>query len=333
MNGRFEGRQVSGVDRYAAEITCCMDHQARVVQPRGSLVGMRGHLWEQFVLPRRVRGDEVLWSPANSGPLGMRRQVVTIHDLSVLEHPEWFSATFALWYRMMLPALARRVRHVLTVSEYSRASIMRLLGLEADRVTAVPNGVNTAMFKPTNVTSVRRKYGLAARYVLFVGSIDPRKNLSRLLEAWQRIPASMEAELVIAGGRTRVFRDVELPGEGVRVRLLGHVPDADLPGLYSGAEVFVMPSLFEGFGLTVLEAMACGTPVISSTAGALPEVADGAALLFDPRSADAIGNALIQLMQDDCLREDLRRKGLIRAWEFTWERSARRVRAVLEQNA
>ncbi len=333
VNGRFHGRRLSGVDRYATEITCCLQGRVRLIEPRRSHQGMRGHLWEQFVLPRSIRSNELLWSPANSGPVGFSRQVLSLHDVSVLEHPEWFSAGFALWYRLMLPQLARRARHILTVSEFSKAGIVRKLGIPAAKVTAVPNGVNLDMFRPTNATPVRRKYGLTQAYVLFVGSIDPRKNLQRLLEAWRMIPRLHAAELVIAGGTSRIFRRVEGHGGDERVRFLGFVPDADLPGLYSGANAFVMPSLYEGFGLTVLEAMACGTPVISSTAGALPEVADGAAILIDSTSTEALAEALLKVLNDDCLREELRASGLRRASHFTWERSARRIEAVLEANA
>ncbi len=333
VNGRFEGRRATGVDRYASEITGRLDGSVRIVRPRTNLRGARGHLWEQFSLPACVGVDEVLWSPANSGPIGVRRQVITIHDLSVLEHPEWFSSEFALWYRMMLPALAKRARHILTVSEHSRASIMRRLGVPARKVTAIPNGVNRQMFRPTNADGVRRKYGLAVRYVLFVGSIDPRKNLPRLIKAWNRNFRGDDCELVIAGTRTGVFRAVHSGEAGANIRLLGYVPDEDLPALYTGAEFFVMPSLFEGFGLTVLEAMACGTPVISSTGGALPEVADGAALLVDPSSVDEMATAMCTLHADECLQEALRAKGIERAREFTWERSAMGIHEVLEQNA
>lgn len=333
VNGRFEGRRLTGVDRYATEVTCCLDGRVRVVRPRRSMSGLRGHLWEQFTLPRLLRNDELLWSPANSGPIRAGRQVVTIHDLSVLEHPEWFSADFVVWYRLMLPKVAHAARHLLTVSEHSRQSIIRVLGVPAHKVTAVPNGVNLRLFRPQNPEWVRRKYGLAERYILFVGAIDPRKNLERLLKAWGQMGDAARAQLVIVGGRAGIFRRVALNGTEKEVRLLGYVPDEDLPALYSGATLFVMPSLFEGFGLTVLEAMACGTPVVSSTAGALPEVGDGAAMQIDPTSVEDITAAMTRLLSDECLRGELRERGLLRASEFSWEKSARRIGEVLAANA
>ncbi len=210
---------------------------------------------------------------------------------------------------------------------------MQLLGVPPNKVTAVPNGVNLGIFRPCDARVVRRKYRLAGQYVLFVGSIDRRKNLGRLLKAWKQIDKPAEAELVIVGGRSRIFRSVEMKEEVSQVRLLGYVPDEDLPGLYSGSAFFVMPSLFEGFGLTVLEAMACGTPVLTSCGGALPEVADGAALLIEPTSVEEMGRAMQQLLRDDCLRHELRERGLRRAGEFSWERSARRIGKVLAENA
>ncbi len=333
VNARFEGRRLSGVDRYASEVTGCLDGQVRLVRPRRRVGAARGHLWEQLVLPRLLDRDELLWSPANSGPIGVARQVITIHDLSPLEHPEWFSSTFVLWYRLMLPPLARRVRHILTVSECSRQSILRRLGAPPNKVTAVPNGVNVESFRPSDPRGVRRKYGLGERYILFVGSIDPRKNLGRLLKAWRQVEEKAGAVLVIAGGRNRVFRSTEVDEGTSQVKLLGYVPEEDLAGLYSGATFFVMPSLLEGFGLTVLEAMACGTPVLTSNAGALPEVADGAAVQVKATSVDEMRRGMRQLLTDECLREDLRQKGLRRASEFSWDRTARRVGQVLAENA
>lgn len=332
INGRFQGRRLTGVDRYAEEIVSRLGDEARLLVPRRSAGGVRGQAWEQLVLPLKVRADEVLWSPANSGPINMKNHVVTIHDVSVLQHPEWFSPAFALWYRMMLPAVAASARHVLTVSEHSRAAIMRTLGVRAEKITAVPNGVNARMFGPRDGSRIRRKYRLPDRYVLFVGSIDPRKNLGRLLEAWDKTCHGGNTQLIIAGERGRAFRDAGLKGRARDVRFLGYIPDEDLPGLYSGARAFVMPSLLEGFGLTVLEAMACGTPVLASTGGALPEVTGGAALLFDPTSVEAMAAAMSALLEDECIRADLRDKGLERARDLSWDRSAQRVREVLIRN-
>ena len=236
-------------------------------------------MWEQFALPRELSSGEFLWSPANTGPLAVTHQAVTIHDLSVLDHPEWFAPSFRLWYHV--PASAAGVstaRNVLTVSEHSRQSLITRFNLPEEKVTTVYNGVNLRQFHPCDPAPVRGKYELGERYILFVGSLEPRKNLERLLQAWVRLSDIRNLELVIAGSRADVFRPVSLSGSSRRTRFLGYVPEEDLPALYAGATFFIMPSLFEGFGLSVLEAMACGAPVITSHAGALPEVVGDAAL-------------------------------------------------------
>ncbi len=325
VNGRFEGRRITGVDRYASEILRCLGKRVRVIRPRGALAGVRGHLWEQSILPFLISSHEVLWSPANSGPVAVTNQVVTIHDLSVLEHAEWFTHSFRLWYSFLFPTLAQRARRVLTVSEHSRQAIIRAFKLSDDQVIAIPNGVNLQQFHPCDSASVRGKYRLRNPYVLFVGSLDPRKNLNRLLEAWDQVADFSETELVIAGSKMSIFRTVSIPTSSSRVRYLGYVPDHDLPALYSGALFFVMPSLSEGFGLTVLEAMACGTAVLAAKAGALPEVADQAAILINPVSISEMAEAMRRLLSEEGLRYDLRQRGLERAKQFSWERSSERI--------
>lgn len=333
VNGRFQGRRLTGVERYASEVLRCLEQKVTVVKPGRPLHGVQGHLWEQLRLPMLVGRDRLLWSPANTGPLAVARQVVTIHDLSVLDHPEWFNANFRIWYMIMLPRLAKRSRAVLTVSEYSRRSIIKRFGLSEDAVTIVPDAVNLEQFHPVDPAPVRAKYALPQRYVLFVGSLDPRKNLERLLQAWIRLSEFKNLELVIAGSRADIFRPVSVNENRRRTRFLGYVPDEDLPGLYSGATMFIMPSLFEGFGLTVLEAMACGTPVVTSYAGALPEVVGDAAIQVDPTSAEAMAEAMRRLLLDDTLRGTLREKGIDRACKFSWQRSAQAIWELLVANA
>ena len=333
VNGRFEGRRLTGVERYGSEMLRGLGTRVRLTKPRQTLTGLRGHLWEQLVLPRLLSQDAFLWSPANTGPLTVTRQAVTIHDLSVLEHPEWFNSNFRLWYTFLLPRLAQRARIVLTVSEHSRQSILRKLRLPDEKVVVVHDGVNMQQFHPCDPSAVRAKYGLSQRYILFVGSLDPRKNLERLLQSLMLLSDIRNLELVIVGSWSSIFRPVSVNRPKRRTRLLGYVPDEDLPALYSGATLFIMPSLFEGFGLSVLEAMACGAPVISSYAGALPEVVGDAAMQIDPTSVEGMAEAMRTLLSEDGLREELRQKGLERACLFSWERSAEQVWEVLSANA
>lgn len=324
VNARFMHRPVTGVERYAGEILRCLGDKARVVLPDRPVRGVRGHLWEQFSLPGRLRPGEILWSPANTGPLRVRDQVLTLHDLSWLEHPEWFAPAFALWYRLLLPALARRVKMLLTPSEYVRQKALRRFSLSPEQVRVVPGGVDMTRFQPLwRPASRLQAEGDPAAYILFLGSLQPRKNLGLLLQAWEQIrPQVPGLRLVISGTTGAVFRNVAPPGRAERVQVLGYVSEADLPILYARALIFVLPSLDEGFGLPALEAMACGIPVVASRAGALPEVVGDAGLYFDPQDATGLVAALQRLLRDPKLRHDLGEKGWERARTFSWDRSA-----------
>jgi glycosyltransferase involved in cell wall biosynthesis len=329
VNGRFEGRRITGVERYASEILRCLGDQVRIIKPRHGLRGLRGHLWEQFLLPFLVSKNEILWSPANSGPLAVSHQVATIQDLSPLEHPEWFRADFAAWYRLFLPILARRVRRVLVSSHYVKNMMEVRLGVKNAFVTSA--GVDGKFFHPN---ARQAKYQLPDRYILFLGSLEPRKNLPALLNAWDKISKDCpDTWLIIAGDTGSVFHHVAFPSLTNRSRFLGYIPEVYLPGLYAGATLFVLPSLEEGFGLPALEAMACGTAVITSTAGALPEIVGDAAVLINPLNVGEIGEAMMTLLSSEKRRIDMQQKGLVHAREFTWERAAERVWEVLSGEA
>jgi glycosyltransferase involved in cell wall biosynthesis len=247
--------------------------------------------------------------------------------LSPLEHPEWFRASFATWYRFFLPLLAKRVRIIFTPSEYMKKKIIKRFGV--DNVTVTPNGVDTSLFHPD---AIQTSYEIAGKYILFVGSMQPRKNLAGLIATWHEIKAEFEdISLVIAGAAGHVFRTEQFL-EGKQIRFLRHIPDADLPGLYARAELLVLPSLDEGFGLPVLEAMACGTPVLVSNAGALPEVAGDAAVIFDVSNPAELTTSLKCCLQNNALRTSLREKGLTRAKNFSWQHPAEMIWNMLNEN-
>lgn len=360
INTRCLMHPTTGVERYTGEIAARLGMGTRRISPdvrqakpgractllgRGA-GGLAGHLWEQLVLPGKLRPGEVLWSPANTGPLAVSNQVLTLHDLSVIDHPEWFSAGFAAWYTCLLPRLIRKVKRVITVSQFSRERILATFDLPPEQITVIYPGVDTSQFKPQpagQVERVRRRYRLPERYVLCVATGEPRKNLPGLLHAWQKAQSNdrfmVGTELVIAGGQGRIFRQpsegfkAESRDEGHGVRWLGYVPDADLPALYTGALVFVYPSLYEGFGLPVLEAMACGTPVITAGDTALPEVTGDAAFLVDPTHMDDLAAAILRLLANEELRKELICRGLDRAGSFSFERTASEVWNVLQQFA
>ena len=285
----------------------------------------------------RTIGGDVLWSPANTGPLLARRHVITIHDISPIEHPEWFDAGFVAWYRCLIPQLVRRATRVVTVSQFSKSRILERLHVSDDRIVVIPNGVDRR-FRPGARTACDRTdasaapaLGLTGPFILTVGSLSPRKNLGRLFSAWQLSGLGRKGcVLAVAGVQCASFKRVDLRTPPVGVRLLGYVPDAELPALYGRALGVVVPSLYEGFGLLALEAMACGTPVIAARAGGLPETVADAALLVDPLAPEALSDALRRVFEDRALRAQLARRGVDRSRRFSWRLAADQLWGVLD---
>jgi glycosyltransferase involved in cell wall biosynthesis len=281
-----------------------------------------------------------LFSPSNSGPLEVSNQVLTIHDVVYFDHPETLNRRFAAWFQFLLPRLARRVRRIITVSNFVKERVVSKTGVHPDKVVVIPNGVGPR-FCPGAIARCEEAIatlGIPSRhYVLALGSIEPRKNLGRLLRAWDRMQASVANDvwLVIAGGQGNpgIFRSASTGSLPARVFLAGHVADELLPGLCAGALALAYPSIYEGFGLPALEAMASGVPVIAGRCAALQEVVGDAGILVDPLNENAIGEALIRVVEDDGLRVELRTKGLSRAQEFSWDRAAAATWDALQQAA
>jgi glycosyltransferase involved in cell wall biosynthesis len=326
VNCRVLSAPGTGVRRAAEAVLERLPAGLERLAPSGSGRGPRGHWWEQAVLPGRARG--LLWSPANTGPVAVRDQVVSIYDVATLDHPEWFRPAFAAWYRMFTPALARRVRRILVPSTFTRERVVERCGVDPSKVAVVPCGVD-ARFRPADpesVAAVRSRYALAGPYVLSLGTLEPRKNLARLFEAWRGLaPSRPDVTLAVAGASGAVFAGTGFDRLPPRVVGLGRVAEADLPALYAGAEAFAFPSLYEGFGLPPLEALACGTPVVASAATAIPEVVGRAGVLVDPHDAESIAEGLRRVLEDRTLREALARDGLARAGGLSWDVAAERT--------
>lgn len=288
----------------------------RVARPPAALAHRAGHAWEQAALPLIARraGSPIVYSPANLAPLAWKRNVVSIHDAVALAHPEWYSRPYVAWQRALLPRLGRNALRVLTGSVFARDELVRVLGVDAASVEVVPGGVDRR-FNPDAQPAHRPR-----PYVLSVATLGARKNLAAL-DALAESLGPDGIEVVVAGSRRAYLADEPAAGG---VRHLGYVPDDDLPGLYAGASAFVLPSRHEGFGLTCIEAMACGTPVVATRAGALPETVGEAGVLVD--DARDLTEAVQSVLRDP---EPWRRRGLDRAAGLTWQRAAGAVDAVL----
>ncbi len=262
--------------------------------------------------------------------------VVTVHDVIPLILPRTFTLRHRLVVRMALARVRQKADRIIVPSQTVKRDVVEHLSLAEDLVVVTPEGCEPR-FRPVaaeaSLREVAAKYGLPPRYVLAVGTLEPRKNLTTLLEAFARLQRAAAIDpalrIVLAGARgwleEPIFRTVRSLGLEQVVHFPGFIDDDDLPAVYSGAALFVFPSLYEGFGLPLLEAMACGVPVITSNISSMPEVAGDAAMLVDPRDVDGLAAAIAQVLRDEALRDRLRGAGIARARQFSWETAARQT--------
>lgn len=328
---------------------CLRPRRARALAPLQQRGAILRHWWatpEALYAMRRVGArfewfagsHDLVHLPEPVAPLSSEgRVVVTAHDLMYVHHPQFLDPRWAARLLRGTEGLAARADLWICVSEHTRADLVRHYGVARGRTVVIPHGVDpifTAAGKdPARAAATARRLGLGAEpYFLFVGSVEPKKNLPALLDAFGVASArgGLRARLAVAGRAAWGMPEVDAalarhPALADRVRMLGFVAPEDLPPLVAGARALVLPSRYEGFGMPVLEAMAAGTPVACSNRGALPEVADGAALLHDPDDVADIAEQLARLDADDALCENLRARGRARAEPFTWRRCAERT--------
>ena len=278
----------------------------------------------------------VLWVPAHVIPINHPKSVVTIHDLGYLHVPEGHTDRQRRMLDYTTRWSVRTAAHIIAISETTKRDLVERYRVAEQNITVIPHGVNTSLTRPDDVTiaETMQRLGLTRPFVLAVGTVQPRKNYDGLARALGAIKiAGLPHQLVIAGKRgwlaDEVHRKIDASGNADRVHQLGYVSEHDLAALYAAADLMVFPSWYEGFGLPALEAMQCGTPVVSSNRGALPESVGDAGLIVDPGDEAALGQTLVRGLTDDALRQRLIAAGRRRAREFTWERTARLTLEVL----
>jgi glycosyltransferase involved in cell wall biosynthesis len=310
----------AGTARYLHALLPRLEREVTLRRLSGFASGRAGTLWLDLawyphVLPHQARGADVLHCPTYRGPIRSGvPMVVTVHDVAVFRHPEAFPPWTRNYSRRVVPRVLRAARRIVVVSEFTAAELESVLGVAREKVRVVPNAVD-AVFAPDGPRA-------DGDYVLAVGTLEPRKNLARVIEATARL----DLELRVAGARG--WGGIDVRGDGVT--WLGEVDDGELARQYRGALCVAYPSLYEGFGIPVIEAMACGAPVVTSAGGATEEVAGGAAVLVDPRDVVGIAAGIEEAV---ARRDELRALGLERARVFSWDESARRTLDVYREAA
>lgn len=346
INARFLTQETRGVQRFAEQVCLelgAMRKDLTFVAPQDTPVHgsaerlqvrrigrNRGHLWEQLDLPLWLarNGRPPLVSLCNTAPLIYRNQIATHHDITYVRHPESYSRTFRGAYKSLTPLLLKRIKALITVSDFSRKEIARYYGYPRENICVVPNAVS-AKFRPPAAGS---QPPAGRPYLLAVSSPNAHKNFARMVAAFLSLEGFDEVELHIVGDSHSVFSGSDYRLEGnPRVRVLGRLDDEQLVREYQGATAFVFPSLCEGFGIPPLEAQACGCPVIAARAASIPEVLGESVLYFEPLNIEDIARCMRHVLQDAGLREDLRTLGLANVERYSWKRSAQTVSQLIDE--
>jgi glycosyltransferase involved in cell wall biosynthesis len=299
--------------------------------------------WNLRVVPRVLSQFDLVFSPGLYGPVRIPPQVssvMVVHDLTRYLFPHFFpfnamQKILDLW---AYPAMLRRYDHILAVSQTTQQDLNRLFKIPEQKITVTYHGAEEA-FRPLNSQTVenrlRQSYNIKKPYILFLGTLEPRKNIPALLKAFRGLLAQIPHDLVLVGQKgwkwEPVMAEMEKPDLKGRVHWVGYVEDADRVLFYNGAEFFVYPSWYEGFGMPLLEAMQCGCPVIASGVSAMPEVVGEAGILIDPHRTEDLRQAMLRLIREPGLKEKLTRIGLEQAKKFSWENSARKTLEVFEE--
>ncbi len=300
----------------------------------------RNHLWEQLTLPKLAKQYKIdlLHSPANTAPLFYKgKSIIHIHDLCFVINPQWYSFTFRTVYNFLIPKLAKRATKIITNSNNSKNDLLKYCNLSAEKVSLVYWAVDETFQHYSEMARAQRELNALKKntenYILYVGSLEPRKNIITLLKSYEYLREQypeLKTKLMIIGSQSRLFANAPLDVQRYKDDILfkGFVTDEELSHYYVNASVVAYPSLYEGFGLPPLEAMACGTPVVTSQTSSLPEVVGDSALMINPQDHRQLGDTLAKVLLDHELAVELSRRGLARVKEFNWARVARETLSV-----
>ncbi len=332
VNGRYLlKKRISGVERYAQEVIKRMGNTfpLKLFTPKKRSTAYE-HFWEQCLLPLSLKDQPLLFNPCNLAPAFYHRNIVVLHDIIPLVYPEFYSFGFRSYYRFLLPLIARKAVHLLTDSEFSKREMIRLLGIPEKKISVVYLGVSER-FHPDQ--ALPGKYHFDRPYVLYTGSLEPRKDVGTLVRAFMHAQQTGKLRdhcLVIAGNPHPNFSQLDFSLESTKdIVFLGYVDDQDLPGLYANAELFVYPSLYEGFGLPVLEAMASGTVPLVSDSSSLVEIVRTKDLRFAPGDYKMLAQRICELIEDRSAKQQLRQDCLQFANQFPWSETARNTVKIL----
>lgn len=342
INARFLTQKITGVQRFAIEISKelkKMDGQVKFVSPvkviHNDIANELGvipigsstsHFWEQISLPRYLKriGSPLLVNLCNTAPLFYSNKVVTIHDIAYKLFPENFSLPFRTYYNFLIPRTLQSSRKIITVSNFSKREILKHYKVEENKVDVIYNAVYNK-FTPSEKENCEK-------YILGVSSLSKHKNFDMLVKSFNKIK-NKNLNLYIVGEKNRNLNYILTQGHNVNSNVIftGRVSDQELVELYSNAACFVFPSLYEGFGIPPLEAMASGTPVVASNAASIPEVCGDAALYFDPLDMEDIAEKILKVVQNDDMKKALIHKGFKQIKKYSWEKSANKMMNVINK--
>jgi glycosyltransferase involved in cell wall biosynthesis len=300
---------------------------------------LRRILWEQFAQPTQLGGFDLYHGMAFASPLLLTKpSVITVYDLSFIHYPQVLTAARRLYLRLFTAISCRRARSVIAISQSTAHDVTASFGIPSENIDIALPGYDSAAYRRLPVQQIsefRASHNLPERFWLFIGTLEPRKNLPMLLDAYAALPKAERLPLILAGGKgwgyNAIFSAIERYNLSEEVRLPGYLPLEELPLWYNSAEVFIYPSIFEGFGIPVLEAMACGTPVVTSNVSSLPEVAGSAGLCLPPQDVSTWTDALRRVSGDADWRSQASQLGLAEAKKFSWQAAAQQTIAAYQR--